>query len=114
MNGSRAYRFSGGSDMHSYRVLGVVALSAIVVAVISFTVVGISIDSVNGCLAAHDMCARRAVPPAAITFGALGAVALLVAIVPATRWMLGMLHHPAPRETLPRREVRPLLIDEEL
>jgi hypothetical protein len=100
--------------MHSNRVLGIFALSAIVVAVISFTVVGISIDSVNGCLATHGTCSRHDVPPAAVTFAALGAVSLLVAMVPATRWMLALLHHPAPRETLPPRPVRPLLIDEEL
>jgi hypothetical protein len=101
--------------MHSYRVLGVIALSAVVLAVISFTVVDITIDSANGCLAARGTCTEHEVPPAALGYAVIGAVALLASIVPMTGWVVGMLRRPAPpAEPLPRRALAPLLMEDEL
>ena len=74
--------------MHSRRVLGAIALCAIVIAAISFTVVDISTTGASGCLGASAGCAERAVPIVAITFAALGIVALLVSIVPAVGWIV--------------------------
>jgi hypothetical protein len=91
--------------MHSYRVLGIIALGAIVIAVVSFTVVDISIDSVNGCLAA-PRCVQREVPGTAILFSAVGCLALLIAIVPAIGWITGMLRRPLPAEPHPPRVPR--------
>jgi hypothetical protein len=86
--------------MHSYRVLGIIALGAIVIAVVSFTVVDITIDSANGCLAA-PRCEQRVVPPTAILFSAVGVLALLAAIVPAIGWITGMLRRPIPEPPSP-------------
>ena len=91
--------------MHSYRVLGIIALGAIVIAVVIFTVVDISIDSANGCLAA-PRCVQREVPGTAILFSAIGCLALLVAIVPAIGWITGMLRRPIPAEPPPPRGPR--------
>lgn len=99
--------------MRSYRVLGFVALGAIVIAAFCFTVVDISIDSVNGCLGARTACSDRDVPPIAIAYTGLGALALVVAIVPAVGWIVGLLRRTEPAEPLPPRDPRPLLIEED-
>ncbi len=78
--------------MHSRRVLGVVALCAIVIAAISFTVVDISTTGASGCLGASAGCAERSVPIVAITFAALGIVALLASIAPAVAWIVESAH----------------------
>ena len=59
--------------MHSSRVLGVVALTAILVAAISFAVVDVSIAA--GC---DEGPCNTGIPIVAITFAALGALAALV------------------------------------
>jgi hypothetical protein len=101
--------------MHSYRVLGIIALGASVIAVASFTVVDISIASANGCLASAH-CVQRQVPAMAILFAAIGCLALLVAILPAVGWITGMLRRPLPvepvRGPIVPRVVRPLAEDE--
>jgi len=100
--------------MHSYRVLGIVALGAIVLAVLCFTVVDITIDSANGCLGARAMCREHEVPSTAISYAALGALSLLVSALFAAGWLVGMLRHPVPDEPLPRPERGPLLAEEDL
>lgn len=100
--------------MHSYRVLGAIALGAVVLAVICFTVVNITIDSANGCLPARHACTEHEVPPLALAYAAIGATALAAAVVPMAGWVVGMLRRPAPpAEPLPRRELAPLLMDDE-
>lgn len=98
--------------MHSYRVLGIIALGAIVLAVIGFTVVDITIDSANGCLAARTACREQVVPPVAIGFAVAGVLALVGAIPPALAWMLGTMRRADLAEPLPR-PARPPVTDEE-
>jgi hypothetical protein len=74
--------------VHSRRVLGAVALLAIAVAAISFGVVDVSIADANGCVGVTTACADQSVPPVAISFAALGALALLISIVPTVRWIV--------------------------
>jgi hypothetical protein len=101
--------------MHSYRVLGIIALSAIVIAVMCVTVVDISIDSANGCLAARTACRDHDVPVTAIAYAILGAGALLASIPFAGGWVVGMHRRPEPEARLPRRPVPPpLLLEDEL
>src|SRR5689334_2938281 len=69
--------------MHSSRVLGVVALGAILVAAISFAVVDVSIA--DGC---GDGPCNGGIPIVAITFAALGALAALVSVLPAVTWIV--------------------------
>ena len=81
--------------MHSRQVLGAIALSAIVVAAISFAVVDASIASANGCMGTPSPCDDRSVPIVAITFSLLGVLALLVSILPAVTWIVEAIqvHH---------------------
>lgn len=74
--------------MHSRRVLGAVALGAIVVAAVSFGIVDWSIADANGCVGSTSGCADHAVPPVAISFAALGALALLVSVLPTVQWIV--------------------------
>jgi hypothetical protein len=69
-------------------VLGAVALGAIVVAAVSFGIVDWSIADANGCVGGSFTCADHAVPPVAITFAALGVLALLVSILPMVQWIV--------------------------
>ncbi len=69
--------------MHSSRVLGVVALVAILVAAVSFAVVDVTIA--DGC--ANGPC-NAGIPIVAITFAALGGLAALVSVIPAVSWMV--------------------------
>jgi len=73
--------------VHSRRVLGALALGAIVVAAISFAVVDASISAANGCMRTAP-CTDHSVPIAAVTFSALGMLALLISIVPAVTWIV--------------------------
>lgn len=101
--------------MHSYRVLGVVALSAIVLAVICFTVVDITIDGANGCLGTRALCREHEVPAIAVGYAVIGGLAVLVSAGFASGWLVGMLRHPAPEESLPRSERLPRRpVEEEL
>jgi hypothetical protein len=101
--------------MHSYRVLGIIALCAVVIAVFSFTVVDITIDSANGCLAARAVCREHEVPQAAIVYAVFGTVALLASIPFGAGWVVGMLRRPVPTEPHPRvlPAPRPLLLEDE-
>lgn len=69
--------------MHSPRLLGVIALSSIIVAAISFAVVDVSIA--DGC---GDGPCKAGIPVIAITFAALGALAALVSVIPAVTWLV--------------------------
>ena len=106
--------------MHSRRVLGAVALGAIVIAAVSFGIVDVSIADANDCVGSAVACADESVPPIAITFAALGALALLVSILPTVQWIIEAIHtvrtsnHDADIEeaVLARRRVRALAHDD--
>jgi len=74
--------------VHSRRVLGAVALGAIVIAAVSFGIVDVSIADANNCVGAAVACTDESVPPVAISFAALGALALLVSILPTVHWII--------------------------
>ena len=74
--------------MQSRRILGAVALGAIVVAAVSFGIVDVSIADANDCVGAAVACADKSVPPIAVSFAALGALALLVSILPTVQWIV--------------------------
>lgn len=78
--------------MHSRQTLGAVALGAIVVAAISFAIVDASIAAANGCMDTAAACEERSVPVVAVTFAALGVLALLCSIVPAVTWIVSSIH----------------------
>jgi hypothetical protein len=78
--------------VHSRRVLGAVALGAIVVAAISFGIVDVSIADADGCVGVSAICADQPVPPVAISFAALGALSLLVSILPMVQWIVVAIH----------------------
>jgi hypothetical protein len=69
--------------VHSPRMLGMVALAALLVAAISFAIVDVTVG---------DRCAGpdcgAGIPIIAITFAALGVLAALVSIVPAVGWIV--------------------------
>lgn len=69
--------------MHSSRVLGVVALTAILVAAVSFAVVDVTVA--DGCGAGP---CNAGIPILAITFAALGCLAALVSVIPAVSWIV--------------------------
>ena len=74
--------------MYSRRILGAVALGAIVIAAVSFGIVDVSIADANDCVGSTVACSDQSVPPIAITFAALGALALLVSILPSVQWIV--------------------------
>ena len=106
--------------MHSRRILGAVALGAIVIAAVSFGIVDVSIADANDCVGATVACTDESVPPIAITFAALGALALLVSILPTVQWIVEAIHagrtsnHDADIEEalLARRRTRSLARDD--
>jgi hypothetical protein len=102
--------------MHSPRVLGVVALTAILVAAVSFAVVDVTIA--DGCSA--DAC-RGGIPIVAITFAALGALAALVSVLPAVTWIVEAIrtaraasHEEDDRELARAVRARPVYPEDEL
>ncbi len=78
--------------MHSRRLLGAVALGAIVIAAISFGIVDVSIANANGCVGATKVCSDQTVPPMAVVFAALGVLAMLGSIVPTVLWIVDEIH----------------------
>lgn len=74
--------------MHSRRVLGAVALGAIVIAAVSFGIVDVSIADANNCVGTVGACPDKVVPPVAVSFAGLGALALLVSILPTVQWIV--------------------------
>ncbi len=101
--------------MHSPRVLGIVALGAILVAAVSFAVVDVSIAAACG-----DGGCSAGIPPVAVSFAALGGLAALVSIIPAVTWIVDAIRHarhPQPdvdRELARAHRARPVYSDEEL
>ena len=106
--------------VHSRRVLGAVALGAIVIAAVSFGIVDVSIADANECIGSAVACTDESVPPVAITFAALGALALLVSILPTVQWIIEAIqtgrtsNHDADIEeaVLARRRTRALAHDD--
>ena len=100
--------------MHSPRVLGVVALGAILVAAISFAVVDVSIA--DGC--GQGPC-NNGIPVVAITFAVLGGLAALVSIIPAVTWIVDAVrdarhsHPEVDRELARAHRARPIYADED-
>ena len=105
--------------MHSRRVFGAVALGAIVIAALSFGIVDVTIADANNCVGSRVACTDESVPPIAVTFAALGALALLVSILPTVQWILEAIqtgrttNHDADIEeaVLARRRTRALVRD---
>lgn len=101
--------------MHSSRVLGVVALTAILVAAVSFAVVDVTIA--GGCSAAP---CNASIPIVAITFAALGCLAALVSVIPAVSWIVEAIRtaraasHEDDRELARAARARPVYQDDEL
>lgn len=101
--------------MHSSRALGVVALSAILVAAVSFAVVDVTIA--DGCGAAP---CNVGIPVVAITFTALGCLAALVSVIPAVGWIVEAIRnaraasHEEDRELARAARARPVYPDEDL
>lgn len=69
--------------MHSSRMLGAIALGSIVVAAVSFAIVDVAVST--GC-DGHPC--SSGIPVIAITFAALGALSLLVSVLPAVTWIV--------------------------
>lgn len=74
--------------MRSKRVLGAIALIAIVVAAISFAVVDVSTSAASGCLDSVAPCVEKQVPPVAVIAAVIGAIALIAAVVPTVTWLV--------------------------
>lgn len=74
--------------MRSKRVLGAIALVAIVVAAISFAVVDVSTSAASGCLDSAAPCTDKQVPTVAIVAALIGAIALIAAVVPTVTWLV--------------------------
>lgn len=103
--------------MQSPRTLGIFALSAVILAAISFAVVDVSISSANGCLGVSAPCEDLSLPLPAILFAVLGTLALLASVVPAIRWFVDTLQHThldADIEPMRMAIVRPAFEDDEL
>lgn len=100
--------------MHSTRVLGAVALVAILVAAISFAVVDVTIA--DGCGASP---CNAGIPVISITFAALGGLAALVSVIPAVTWLVDAIrdarspHPDADREVARAHRARPAPSDDD-
>src|SRR4051812_13330555 len=99
MSGARAGAITSGSQgsgrsdrekqrVRSKRVLGAVALIAIVVAAISFAVVDVSTSAASGCLDSNVPCTDTVVPPIAVVCAVIGSIALIAAAIPAVTWIV--------------------------
>lgn len=101
--------------MHSSRVLGVVALAAILVAAVSFGVVDVTITDACGTATCN-----AGIPIIAITFAALGGLAALVSVIPAVSWIVEAIRsaraatHEDDHELARAVRSRPIYVDEEL
>jgi len=70
--------------VQSSRALGIFALSAVILAAISFAAVDVTVAG------AVD----SSVPPTAIVCALIGTIALIASIVPAFTWFTRSIHHP--------------------
>lgn len=89
--------------MRSIWALGAVAITATIVAAISFAVVDISTSAASGCLETRAPCTERTTPEIATVFAVVGIVALLVAVAAAVMWLV--------RSLATKREVRQTQVD---
>ncbi len=89
--------------MRSRRALGAIAISAVVVAAVSFAVVDISTSAASGCMQSSGPCTEVVTPSVATAFAVVGAVSLVAAVVPAVMWIL--------RSLGTQREVRHTSVD---
>jgi hypothetical protein len=83
--------------------LGAIAITAIIVAAISFAVVDISTSAASGCLDAGAPCTERSTPELAAVAAVVGALALLLAVITGITWIV--------RDLATRREVRQTDVD---
>jgi hypothetical protein len=95
-------------SVQSSRALGVFALSAVILAAISFAAVDVIIANAG---------VDAALPADAIAYGAIGTIALLSSIVPAFTWFVRAIdhpHHEADIEPMPMTVSRLAFDEEEL
>jgi hypothetical protein len=71
--------------VQSSRALGVFALSAVILAAVSFAVVDVFIA---------DAGPDAALPLPALIYAVIGAIALLVSVAPAFAWLVKVIEHP--------------------
>jgi len=69
--------------VQSPRALGIIALSAVVLAAISFASVDVVLTTVND----------GSLPALAVIFALIGTAALLVSVLPATTWFVDAVRH---------------------
>lgn len=84
---------TGNPTVFSRRALGVFALSAVILAAISFAIVDVSIANANGCIGVPGPCPDTTMPGAATVFAIIGTLALLGSVLPAISWFSGAIHH---------------------
>ncbi|QEO10295.1 hypothetical protein [Protaetiibacter larvae] len=99
--------------MRSRRVLGTIAIVAIVIAAISFAVVDVSTSAASGCLETDAPCTKHAVPSVAVLFAVIGIAALAASVIPAIAWIVksvsaqrGALHTDVDYSRRPTARVR--------
>jgi len=78
----------------SRRALGIFALTAVILAAISFAVVDVSIANANDCVGVSGPCSNDTMPFVATIFASIGTISLLLSVMPAINWFLGAIHHP--------------------
>lgn len=71
--------------MQSSRALGIFALSAVILAAISFAAVDVTVAGAN---------TEAGVPPVAFAYAAVGTLALLASVLPAISWFANTIKHP--------------------
>jgi hypothetical protein len=71
--------------VQSSRALGIFALSAVILAAISFGAVDVTIAGAGE---------GGPVPAVALVYAAIGTLALLASVVPAFTWFVNAIHHP--------------------
>ena len=89
----RTLSVMGNPTVFSRRALGILALTAVVLAAISFAIVDVSIANANGCIGVSGPCADTAMPTVAVAFAIIGTLSLLISVLPAIRWFSGAIHH---------------------
>lgn len=103
--------------MPSPRALGILALSAVVLAAISFAAVDVTIANASGCMGVSDPCTDSALPIPAVTFAIIGTIALLASVMPAITWFINAIHHShhdAEFESMRMVPVRAAIEDDDL
>ncbi|MES1169519.1 MAG: hypothetical protein ABUL47_02405, partial [Leifsonia sp.] len=89
--------------MFSRRALGIAALTAVILAAISFAVVDVSIAEANGCIGVSGPCADTSMPFAATAFAIVGLLSLMLSVIPAAAWVTDAMqnvHRDAERDSM--------------